>query len=174
LKLHFQGDEESIMRQNLKRQIRIVKGRRERRLRPDQNDGNGNGEPTATTTTAPGAAPPAPVSYSAVPAHLLAAIEEEEERTLQFSCRGLEHYFIPREQRRVQTALQRSTLQAVLDRQKWQRVQCGVGPMDEASSIARLFAEAARDSRADALKRAARDEAEARKIHAERAEDFLQ
>jgi len=46
--------------------------------------------------------------------------------------------------------------------------------MDEASSIARLFAEAARDSRADALKRAARDEAEARKIHAERAEDFLQ
>jgi len=92
---------------------------------------------------------------------------EEEERTLHFCCRGLEHYLIPREERRLQTAQQKLALQAVLDRQRWQLARSNVGPMDDASSIGSIFAEATSHSRAEALERAARDEAEARKVHSE-------
>ena len=163
-----QGGEEQSIRQKLKRQIQIIKGRRERRLQtenpPTTNNpsdgGDGNGAaPTRSTST--------PTSTAPISPDLIATFQEEEERTLQFSSRGLEHYFTPREERRVQTARQKSTIQAVLDRQRWQMMQCSIRPLDEASTIGQMFAEATSDCRSCALERAAGDEIEARKIHSE-------
>ena len=158
-----QGGEEQSIRQKLKRQIQLIKGRRHRRLQtenPPTNNPNEGGN---------GAGPTAGATVSTVPmsAGLLATFHEEEERTLQFSSRGLEHYFTPREERRVQTARQKSAIQAVLDRQRWQMVQCNVRPMDEASTIGQLFAEATSHCRSDALERASGDEVEASKVHNE-------
>ena len=166
-----QGEEEVSIRQKLKRQIQIIKGRRERRIQatrdntgnpPSNNPNEANDDAAAAAATTAGTPSPAPASPD-----LVATFQEEEERTLQFCCRGLEHYFVPREVRRAQTALQKSTIRAVLDRQRWQKVRCNVGPMDEASTIGQMFAEATSDCRSDALARAAGDEAEARKVHAE-------
>jgi len=97
----------------------------------------------------------------------LDTIAEKEERTLHFCCSGLEHCLIPREERRLQTAQQKLALQAVLDRQRWQLARSNVGPMDDASSIGSIFAEATSHSRVEAFERAAKDEAEARKVHTE-------
>ena len=157
---HVQGEEESSIRRTLKRQIQIIKARRERRLNPQTNDGTLTS--SATTTSGDGC-PVGPVA----PTPNLDAIVEEEERTLHFCCRGLEHYLIPREERRLQTAQQKLALQAVLDRQRWQLARSNVGPMDDASSIGSIFAEATSHSRAEAFERAAKDEAEARKVHTE-------
>ena len=158
-----QGGEEQSIRQKLKRQIQIIKGRRHRRLQtenPPTNNPNEGGNGAGPTTGAT-------VSTAPMSADLLATFHEEEERTLQFSSRGLEHYFTPREERRVQTARQKSAIQAVLDRQRWQMVQCNVRPMDEASTIGQLFAEATSHCRSDALERASGDEVEASKVHNE-------
>ena len=156
----MQGEEESSIRRTLKRQIQIIKARRERRLNRQPNDGTRTSSATTATGDGRPAGPVAPIPN-------LDAIVEEEERTLHFCCRGLEHYLIPREVRRLQTAQQKLALQAVLDRQRWQLAQSNVGPMDDASSIGSIFAEATSHSRAEALERAARDEAEARKVYTE-------
>lgn len=164
-----QGEEENNIRQKLKRQIQIIKGRRGRRLQtenpPTDNPNDGRDGGAAAPTTSAGTSTSA--ATTPMSADLLATFHEEEERSLQFCSRGLEHYFTPREERRVQTARQKSTIQAVLDRQRWQMVQCNVRPLDEASTIGPMFAEATGECRSDALERAAGDEAEARKVHSE-------
>mmetsp|Transcript_7914 Transcript_7914/g.22029 ORF Transcript_7914/g.22029 Transcript_7914/m.22029 type:complete len:353 (+) Transcript_7914:601-1659(+) len=154
--MFWTGEEESNIRRTLKRQIQLIKTRRERKLHPQNN----NGTRTSSATTTGDGSPDGPV-----PILNLAAIMEEEERTLRFCCRGLEHYLFPREERRVQTARQKSALQSVLDLQRWQLVRSNVGPMDDTSSIGAMFAKATSRSRTEALERAARDEAEARKVH---------
>ena len=79
---HVQGEEESSIRRTLKRQIQIIKARRERRLTPQTNDGTLT---SSATTTSRDGCPVGPVAPIPNPN----AIVEEEERTLHFCCRGL-------------------------------------------------------------------------------------
>ena len=165
-----QGGEEHSIRQKLKRQIQIIKGRRHRRLQtenPPTDNPNDEGDGGATASTASIGTSPSAITTMPMSADLLATFHEEEEQNFQFCSRGLEHYFTPREERRVKTARQKSAIRAVLDRQRWQMVQCNVRPLDEASTIGQLFAEAASRCRSDALERAAADEVEASKVHNE-------